>query len=330
MDVSEDTFLVKSPGLMTAVQDQGRYGYQWMGMPVSGAMDSYALAVGNVLLGQGNRNAAALEITFLGPVLDALSDTEIAITGADVQPLLNNRSIPMWAAVEMKRGDRLAWRSPRSGCWSYLCVRGGVDVPKIMGSRSTNVRLSLGGMEGRPLRSGDHIRSFRVARLSKQVAMPERMIPHYGRKAVVRVISGPQDDHFEAEAGRKTFYSSSYAVSPDSNREGFRLDGAAVAIREGYPRSIPSEAFPPGGIQVRPDGRPLIVMNDLGGGGYVKIAHVITVDLPSLAQLVPGSSVCFQSVTLEEAHRILKEQIETIETVQRTVGLEPLGIWRCP
>lgn len=303
------------------VQDRGRFGHQWLGMPASGALDPYAYQMGNVLLGQ-DRNKAALEITFLGPKLEALHDTEIVITGADVRPKLSGMRIPMWTVVRVREGDVISFHPPRVGCRSYLCVRGGIDVPKVMDSRSTNLRLRMGGLNGRPLVAGDRLRTVRSKRacvVAQGKTLPETFIPTYGPKVVARVILGPQDDFFDEEIGLKTFLESEYQLSPDVNREGFRLIGPAISIREDLPKSIPSEAFPPGGIQVRPNGQPLIVMNDLGGGGYVKIAHVITSDLPKIAQLAPGNKMSFEAIALPEAHRIYMAQEQIFKRLQNNL-----------
>ena len=311
---SMETFSVAVPGSMTTVQDLGRVGYQWLGMPLSGALDAYAFSMGNVLLGQ-DRNVAGLEISFLGPKLDVLQDTEVVFTGADVHPQVNQRRIPMWTVVSVREGDRLSCRVPVAGCRSYLGVRGGIDVPEIMGSRSTNVRLKLGGLQGRPLIAGDRICSFRSGKRRDGATLPDEFIPEYGSKAEVRVILGPQEDYFHKGVIR-TFLNSTYKLTPDVNREGFRLDGPAVVIGEESPKSIPSEAIPPGGIQIRPNGQPLIIMNDLSGGGYVKIATVISTDLPKIVQLRPGDTITFKAVKLEEAHFLYRKAEEEIRQLQ--------------
>ena len=307
---SFETFLVLKPGALTTVQDQGRKFHQWMGMPVSGVLDHYAYRLGNMLLGQGE-DSACLEVTFFGPELEVLHPTEIVITGADVSPILNGKHIPMWTMIPVKRGDILSFSLPQSGCRAYMCVKGGIAVNKVMGSRSTNLRLKIGGYEGRKLIEGDRLRTYQSKKKSaikQDFTLPNEFIPKYGTKEVVRVIPGPQYNYFAQDDGFKTFFESEYQISPESNREGFRLTGPSIAIREDMPKSIPSEAFPPGGIQVRPNGQPLVMMNDLGGGGYAKIAVIISIDLPKIVQLEPGNTVIFESVTLQEAHQFLMEE----------------------
>jgi len=307
---SFDTFLVRKPGPLTTVQDQGRKFHQWLGMPVSGVLDHYAYRLGNMLLGQ-EEDAACLEITFFGPQIEILHSTEIAVTGADVSPKLNGEHIPMWTLLSVQRGDVLSFSVPQSGCRAYMCVKGGIAVNKVMGSRSTSLRLKIGGYEGRKLIAGDRIRTYQSKKKSavrQGIALPREFIPKYGKKAVVRVILGPQHNYFAQDDGLKTFLESEYKISTESNRDGFRLIGPNIRIKEDMPKGIPTEAFPPGGIQVRPNGQPLVMMNDLGGGGYAKIAVIISIDLPRIVQLKPGNTVVFKSVKLHEAHQLLTEE----------------------
>lgn len=307
---SVDTFLIRKPGPLTTVQDQGRKFYQWFGMPVSGVLDHYAYRLGNMLLDQ-EEDAACLEITFLGPEIEILHGTEIVITGAAVSPRLNRKPIPMWTVVSVRQGDVLSFAFPQSGCRAYLCVRGGIAVEKVMGSRSTSLRLKIGGYEGRKLMAGDRVGTYQKRKKPAArpgIALPDEFIPKYGKETVVRVILGPQDNYFAPDGGLKTFLESEYQISTESNRDGFRLMGPGIAIKEDMPKGIITEAFPSGGIQVRPNGQPLVMMNDIGGGGYPKIAVIISVDLPRIAQLKPKNTVVFKAVTLDEAHQFLRAE----------------------
>ena len=307
---SLDTFLVRKPGSLTTVQDRGRKFHQWLGMPVSGVLDHYAYRLGNMLLGQ-EEDAACLEITFFGPEIEILNNTEIVITGADVLPKLNGVHTPMWTLLSVQKGDILSFSVPKSGCRAYMCVNGGIAVNKIMGSRSTTLRLKIGGFEGRKLLAGDRIRTYQSQKkfiAGHGISLPGELIPKYGKREVIRVILGPQHNYSAPDEGLKTFLESEYKISTESNRDGFRLIGPGIKIREGMPTGIPSEAFPPGGIQVRPNGQPLVMMNDIGGGGYPKIAFIISVDLPKIVQLRPGHTVVFKSVNLNAAHRLLTEE----------------------
>ena len=315
-------FSVQQPGPMTTVQDRGRFLYQWMGMPISGALDQYAYRVGNILLMQ-DENHACLEMTYLGPQLKVLSNTQIVVTGADVAPKWKGKPIPMWTAIALHAGDDLTIGSARSGCRAYLCVRGGIDVPQIMGSRSTNLRLKTGGFQGRVLRSGDQLSSLPCKESIEKAdcqSLPGDFIPNYPSSVVVRIIPGPQKNYFDKREGIKTFLGSTYKVSAEANREGFRLDGPSVEIKKGMKKSIPSEACPPGGVQIRPNGKPIILLNDLGGGGYAKIATILSSDLPKVAQLKPGDQIIFKEVSLSEAHRVLREEENKMNRLKKLLG----------
>ena len=308
---------------MTTVQDMGRFSYRWMGMPVSGALDPYAYRIGNLLLLQ-DENLACLEMTYMGPRLKVLSDTRIAVTGADVIPKRNGRSFPMWTAVKLLAGDDISFGPARSGCRAYLCIRGGIDVPEIMGSRSTNVRLKLGGFQGRTLRSGDRIVALPPGDgqdKTQDSSLPTGLIPDYPSSVEARVVLGPQREYFD-RGGVGIFLESSYQVTPEANREGIRLEGPSVDIRKGRKKSIPSEACPPGGVQIRPNGKPIILLNDLGGGGYAKIATILSCDLPGIAQLKPGDRIHFKKITLPEAHGILGEEVDKMDRVKKGFLIE--------
>ena len=305
MGSSKETFLVIRPGLLSTIQDRGRFGSQWMGFPASGALDDFSFRAGNRLLAQGE-DSACLEITMLGPKLKILEDVSVVLTGADFFPEVNGRRVPMWTVLDLCKDDLLSMTRARQGCRSYLCVEGGFDVPLVMGSRSTNVRLGLGGFQGRPLKKGDLLLvSPPPGRKTNSGgnALDKRRIPVYTSEVELRVVMGPHDCYFPVE-GLKTFLHSEYRVSLDSNREGMRLTGPPVTFRDGKPQSIPSEASPPGGIQIRPNGEPLILMNDLSGGGYARIGHIISSDLSKTAQLAPGGIIRFKAIDVSKAHKI--------------------------
>lgn len=317
-----ETFSVVQPGLMTTVQDKGRFFYQWLGMPISGALDQSAYRIGNILLGQ-DENAACLEMTFCGPQLKILRDTQTVLTGADMNPKLNGNPFPMWTVARARAGDFLSCGQARSGCRAYLSVLGGVNVPMVLGSRSTNLRLKIGGFQGRALLADDCLSTLAGEKDSNHVegrSLPGEFLPSYPASVAVRVILGPQKDYFD-QKGIETFFQSSYQVTSEANREGFRLEGLFVEIKKGRRKSIPSEACPPGGIQIRPNGKPIILLNDLGGGGYAKIAHIISSDLSKIAQLKPGDQIAFRPTTLSEAHQVMREEEEKTKQLGQTLGL---------
>lgn len=292
---------VLRPGLLTTVQDLGRRPYQRYGVAVSGAMDPLALRLGNILVGN-EEGAAGLEVTLVGPTLRFGAPRIIAVTGGDLEPALNGAPIPLWQTVAVGEGDVLTFRGCRSGCRAYVAVAGGIDVPTVMGSRSTFMRGGYGGFEGRALQAGDRLPLGKprvpVRRLLGR-RLPGRTIPDYRTARPVRFIPGPQDDAFTPEA-LETFTTCAYTVSTHSDRMGYRLEGPTLKHRAGA--DIISDYIPVGAIQVPGNGQPIVLMADCQmTGGYTKIGVVIGVDIPYMAQRKPGDAVTFQPVTVEEA-----------------------------
>lgn len=308
-----EAFDVVQPGFLTTVQDGGRYGYQQYGVPVSGAMDRYAFMAANLLVGNGDDDAC-LEISLLGPLLRVISDTVVSLTGADLSATLNNRPLPMWEAVHVSAGDSISFGEPRRGCRSYLAVAGGIDVPPVMGSRSTYVKSGIGGFQGRALRSGDRLSSGQARRKTPGARMPMQYVPRYQSDHTLRVVLGPQDDHFTT-TGIETFLGSEYRVSARADRMGYRLEGPTIEHRAGA--DIVSDGIPAGAVQVPADGLPIVLLADRQTtGGYAKIATVCTVDLPELSQACLGERVRFSRVTEKEAHQLLKEHDEAIRSLK--------------
>ena len=312
--MSGPTIEVVEPGLLTTVQDRGRYGYQRIGVPVSGAMDEFALRAANLLVGNDD-GEAGLEITVVGPTLRFLTDTWIAITGADLGPTLDGQPLPRWQAVRAPEGDLLAFAGMQDGVRAYLAVAGGIDVPPVMGSRSTYVKSGVGGLEGRPLRAGDILPVLD----RPETPFVERTLPSgfkapaYGEDHQVRVILGPQHTHF-AEEAIATLLSAVYAVSPESDRMGYRLDGPPIPHRDGP--DVVSDGNPLGAVQVPGDGIPRVLLVDRGTtGGYTKVATVIGADIGTLSQALPDHTVTLKAVTVEEAHQVLREQEQVIKAI---------------
>lgn len=295
-------FRVLTPGPYTTIQDRGRFAFQHMGVPVSGALDAFAFQTANLLLGN-DRDAAILEITFTGPNLEVLAETDIALTGADMGPQVNGKPLPMWQSVRVQPGESLTLGQAQTGCRTYLAVTGGIDVPVVMGSRSTYVSGRLGGLEGRPLRAGDILPRGSGALLGKSRRLP--WFPNYPNTIKLRAIPGPQEDYFRSNID--LFFSSSYRVSAQSNRMGCRLQGPPLERDAEAPQSIISEPSMPGNVQVPADGQPIIVLVEQTIGGYAKVGTVITPDLFKVAQAKPGDIVRFSRITLDAAHRVLSE-----------------------
>ncbi|MEC5423278.1 biotin-dependent carboxyltransferase family protein [Virgibacillus sp. C22-A2] len=301
-------FEIIKPGVFTTVQDLGRNGYQKYGLAVSGSADHHAHRMANILVGNPE-SAAVLEVTLMGLKMMVHKPTVIAVTGGDLNFTINNTDSSMWSAVRVDKGDIINFTGCRSGCRAYVSVVGGITVPEVLGSRSTDTIGKIGGVEGRALKRGDmipfeeqSIHHFQGIRRS----LPHHLIPKYTSDVRVRVLLGPQEEAFE-EDSITTFFSSSYQVTKDTNRMGCRLEGNEIKHKSGA--DIVSEGIFFGAIQVPKNGQPIIfLVGRQSIGGYTKIGGVITSDLPKLAQVKPGDRITFERVTIEEAHRLLMEE----------------------
>ena len=311
------------PGMFTTVQDRGRYGYQRFGVPVSGAMDEFALRAANLLVGN-DQGAAGLEITVVGPCIRFTANTWIAVTGADLSPRLDGLPLPRWQTVEVRDGSMLSFYKRRDGMRAYLAVAGGIGVPMVMGSRSTYLKSAIGGFQGRAIRKGDVIPTL-PSRLGDRFV--KRRLPHgseaptYGGYHEIRFIVGPQHKAFRAEA-IMTLLDSMYVISLNSDRMGYKLDGPKIMHRT-VP-DIVSDGNPLGAIQVPGDGVPIILLADRGTtGGYTKIATVISADIGTVAQAAPGQSVTFRAVTVEDAHQVFREREAILSDIAGGVPTHP-------
>ena len=306
-----DTFLVTTPGPFTTVQDKGRIGYQHMGIPLSGALDTYAYRAANLLVGNSG-DCAVLEITILGPQMAVMKEAYVALTGAELK--LNFKPVDSWKSIRVEPGDLLSIQAVKSGCRGYLAVTGGIAVPKVMNSRSTYVGGKVGGYNGRPIKKGDIIESGEGSLLDSPRQMPESSIPKYSGEVLLRAIPGPQEDYFDE--GLTTLFGYEYMVTAKADRMGYRLQGPAVVHKPNVQKSIISEPTVPGGIQIPADGQPIILLAEQTVGGYTKIATVISVDLSRLAQATPGDTIRFEEVDLETAHILFRKREELLLRIE--------------
>jgi biotin-dependent carboxylase-like uncharacterized protein len=230
----------------------------------------------------------------------------VAVTGGNLQPLLNKRPIEMWRSHCLQKDDILSFGSMASGLRAYVAVAGGFQITPVMGSRSTNLPSGFGGFLGRALAKNDILTCEKPSRkLQTQTRIfNEAWIPHYTESWSLRIIWGPQDDHFPDES-RASFLSAAYKMSSDSDRTGIRLEGRIIRKKPDIPASIISEGVIAGSIQIPGDGKPIIILGETVTGGYRKIATVISADLPLLGQIKPGDTVRFSAVSLDEAHQAL-------------------------
>jgi antagonist of KipI len=269
-------------------------------------MDPWALTVGNRLLGNPDR-AAGLEITLQGPELLFEQALSIALTGADLSPTSDGLAIPMWTVVAMKAGSRLRFGVRRQGSRAYLTVAGGITGPMTLGSLSTHVRSGLGGPAGRAVKKWDRFSvgaDRRAASHSMGRSLPEPYRPRYSMSPTVRIMRGPQSDYFTDEAVR-LLTGSSYRVTTESDRMGYRLEGEELPHRASA--EIVSEAVCPGSLQVPPNRQPILLMADCQPtGGYAKLATMISADRSLAAQLAPGDSLSFRLITAQKASELFR------------------------
>jgi antagonist of KipI len=331
------TLRVVQPGMFTTVQDLGRTGHQRFGVPVSGVMDAWALRVANMMVGN-EPGDAALETTLLGPTFTVDEETLIAIAGAELGAFVGDVHVPLAHPVWLPTGATLAFRGGPHGCRAIIAVAGGIDVPPVLGSRSTYVRAAFGGFEGRALRKGDVVAtgdpSPRARRIMKSLARADSTVriaswgagpsirPHYSQEPVVRLVAGTHTD-FLTRPSRERLVGESFRVSPQSDRMGYRLEGVELALRE--PLELLSEGTTFGTMQLPPGGSPIVLMADAQTtGGYPRIGEVATVDLPLLAQLRPGDHVRFRPCSLHEAQAAyLARELELAQTRRALTLLHP-------
>lgn len=279
---------VLRPGMLTTVQDLGRWGHQHVGVPVAGPMDWYSHRLANRLLGN-NPDAACLEITLIGPELVADGDVQCAVTGAEFDLLVAGAPAPMYRPFHLRSGERLRFGTRRSGARATLAVRGGFALPTVLESRSTSLISRLGPFGGRALAAGDTLPVAESGDAQSAVDGLPLTMPNDGAR--LRVMAGPHHEAFTT-AARTSLYTERFVVTPESNRMGYRLAGPSV----GYAGTgnMLSDATPIGSLQVPPSGQPILLMADRQTtGGYPKIATVITADLPLAGQLAPGDWIEF-------------------------------------
>lgn len=293
---------ILSPGPCTTVQDLGRHGAYHMGVPVSGMLDDYAGQIANWLVANP-ADSATLEMSLIGAELEILCPADIAITGADMQPLLNGLPCRQWASIRVQPGDILHLGMADSGCRTYLAIGGGIQVSPVMGSRSTYLGGSLGGFQGRMLKAGDIVERGPGPLLRSPKSLP--WFPLYPEHLHLRAIPGPHDGYFHDFL--PTFFTSSFTVTSQANRMGYRLEGPEIKRDATAPESILSEPIVPGNVQIPAGGQPIILLKEQTIGGYTNIATVVSTDLWRLAQAKPGDRVSFVRVSLENAHALYRE-----------------------
>ena len=308
---------VLHPGLLTTVQDLGRTGYQRFGVSVSGAVDPRSAAVANILAGNPD-GEAVLECTVLGPQLRFDAPAVIAVTGADLGPTLDGVPAENYRALRVQAGQTLRFTGPKCGCRAYLAVSGGLDVPEVMGSRSTYMKAKIGGWHGRKLEKGD-VLPLRAPGTEPKALENCALAPEFrGRSEyTLRVVMGPQDNAF-TPGGVSAFLSGVYTVTPEFDRMGCRMEGPE--IEHNGSADILSDGIAFGAVQVPDSGQPIVMLADRQTtGGYTKIANVISADFRLLGQLKSGDRVRFEKVSLAAAQEALLAQRASLRLLRHVL-----------
>ncbi|MBQ9942100.1 MAG: biotin-dependent carboxyltransferase family protein [Christensenellaceae bacterium] len=302
-------FLTK--GMLTTVQDSGRPAFQRFGVPVAGAMDKFSFHVANILVGN-NRSCEAIEVTIVGPSIRFHSANIFAICGGDFSPTLNGQPIQNNRAYLAEAGSVLKLGAAKWGSRCYIAFAGGFAIDKVMGSKATYLKGKIGGLDGRAIVAGDRI-AF-AAPKTDLPGMAHRALGHdywmdRSDPQIVRVIEGPQIDYFSKE-GIDAFLSAPYTVTAENDRMGYRLSGPSISHKEGMDGNIISDGVPLGAIQVAKD-QPIVMMADRQTtGGYTKIASVISVDLPYIAQSKAGDKLRFVMTDIAHAQELYIQRMQ--------------------
>lgn len=313
--------LIKEPGLLTTVQDKGRTGYYHLGIPQGGSADGFSADLANTLVGN-TLNAAVLECTYTGPKIQFSDFAEIAITGAPVEIFLNGISQPSWTRIHLKPDDEISFGDLKEGIRFYIAVRGGIDVPMVLGSRSTYQLGRLGGLDGRKLQEGDILEIAEPQRpLPQLLYLAEKLRPTFSKEQEVRVLLGLYD-HYLTEEGRRRLLEQEWELTATSDRMGLRYQGPGVewAEREtrfgagSDPSNIVDAGYAVGSIQIPGGTQPIVLHRDaVSGGGYAMVATLISVDLDLVARASAGTKTRFVEVDMETALEERRRNLQTIE-----------------
>lgn len=324
MSESTSSLEILTPGLATTVQDRGRYGYYRFGIPQGGAMDQYAATLGNRLVGN-TADEAVLECTYLGPKLKAHADTIIAVTGAPVDVMVNGEAVAQNARVALAAGDELSFGMLKGGSKFFIAVAGGIDVPEVLGSRSTYPIGKMGGFEGRAVQAGDVLPVGSPIETALPVldTVPEDLLPSYEREITVRIMLGLYD-HKLTDEGLANLTEAEWTLTPVADRMGLRFDGPGAPWKDEEqpfgagqdPSNITDAGYAVGSIQIPGGTQPIVLHCDaVSGGGYAQAGTVISADMDLFARMAPGSKVRFVPVTMDEALAARAERRERFARV---------------
>ncbi|MHA6803354.1 5-oxoprolinase subunit C family protein [Salinifilum ghardaiensis] len=323
--------IVRSGGLSTTVQDSGRHGHYAIGMPPSGAMDGFARAVANMLVGNAD-GAAVLEATYLGPTLEFTDSRAVAVTGARCTPTLNGEPASPWETLHVEAGDVLGFGPLQDGARPYIAVSGGIAVPEYLGSRSTYMLTGIGGFGGRAITEGDRVPLGTApgAAPPRGTAVPEELLPDFPEVTELRVVVG-LCSYRMTERSLEAFFDTTWKVTKDADRVGYRLRGGEIEFIEreqpfgagSNPANVVDLGYPVGSIQIPGGDEPIILLNDaVTGGGYATIGTVISVDHDRVAQTRTGSHVSFRPVDIETALTARREHRDRIRRAREALSVQ--------
>lgn len=328
---------INKPGLLDTIQDLGRYGFQKYGVVTSGAMDSWAHRIANLIVGNQD-DECTLEMTLVGPHIKFEEDALIALCGGDLQPKIDGVSVPMWKPIYVKRNAVLKMGGALKGCRTYLAVAGSFKITSKMNSKSTYLKAEIGGFKGRKLQEGDILQFNEKSVLSERIfkklkptnptvtfqttdwSVTQDLIPKLAFQYEIRVTPGRQFDLFD-ENSKKKIFTEPFTVSSQSDRMGYRLTGPALALS--HPEELISDAVSYGSVQVPPDGNPIILVADRQTtGGYPKISQIATVDQSFIAQSKPGERLSFKKITVEQSQELYVEREKMLKSLLTGVLLK--------
>jgi biotin-dependent carboxylase-like uncharacterized protein len=320
---------VIAPGLATTVQDLGRPGYYHLGIPLSGGMDRFALRAANMLVGN-DEGAAVLEAVFMGPELEFTGDALVAVAGAELPPKVDGAVQPTWSSFRVKSGQVLSFDFLKAGARAYIAVAGGIDVPVVLGSRSTYGLGALGGHEGRSLKAGDQLalgRATGAAKEGRMVAKDLRRLP--GNPAELRTVPGLYWHRVTDQSGRH-FFEDTWKVAPEADRIGYRFKGGRalefVPRKQPFgagsdPSNIVDACYPYGSIQVPGGTEPIVLHRDaVSGGGYFMVGTVISADMDLIGQLQPHTQTKFVMVDVPTALAARHDRAALLAKVRAALG----------
>ncbi|MGE8204588.1 biotin-dependent carboxyltransferase family protein [Heyndrickxia sp. NPDC080065] len=298
-------------GLLSTIQDSGRQGFQEYGFVVGGAMDTWAMKLANLLLGN-HPNEGVIEMTMIGATFEFDTDTTICMCGADMKPTINDISVQNGQSIFVKKGDVLTFKNTAKGCRIYLAISGGFACEQVLNSKSTYINADI----GKRIEAGDYVSINQPNKIS---TIKQRLDPNlfsYINDKTIRYTEGRHAHWFS-----NNLEGNEYKISSESNRMGYRLTGQP--IRTNVKNEVITEGTVFGTIQVPPNGQPIVLMADRQPtGGYPKIGEVITADFPKLAQCKPGDTIRFKKVTLREAQQIYRENSKTINILQKLLKMK--------